>query len=104
MNGTAAARRHITETQGIGMQALNCSPMIRFFLIIQVSHARDMRCVAEAFRPVDRFMLGFESAEHMVNVVLDNKVLDGTAARAAFGARFYVYVCHGRLSPRSLAN
>jgi hypothetical protein len=43
-------------------------------------------------------MLGFESAEHMVHMVLDDIVLDGTADWAPFGPRFYVYVCHRHLS------
>jgi hypothetical protein len=75
--------------------------VISFFLIIQVSDASDMRSVALALRPVDCFVLGFESAEHMVYMVLDDIVLDGAAIGAAFGARFYVYVCHDPLFRRS---
>jgi hypothetical protein len=78
---------------------LNRPPVIGFFLVIHMPHASDMRRMAVAFRPVDRFMLGFESAKHVVHMVLDDIVLDGAAARAAFGPRFYVYVCHGHLLP-----
>jgi hypothetical protein len=39
---------------------LNRPPVIGFFLIIQVPDASDMRGMALAFRPVDRFVLGFE--------------------------------------------
>jgi hypothetical protein len=72
--------------------------VIGFFLIIQVSDASDMRRMALAFRPLDRFVLGL-SAEHMVHMVLDDIVLDGAAGRAVFGARFYIYVCHDHLPP-----
>jgi hypothetical protein len=34
----------------------------------------------------------------MVRVVLDNIILDRTALRTPFGARFHVYVCHVRSS------
>jgi hypothetical protein len=87
-----ADRRHLNSV-------LNRPPVIGFFLIIQVPDASDMRSMALDFSPVDGFMLGFESAEHMVRMVLDDIVLDGAAVGAAFGARFYVYACHDDLSP-----
>jgi hypothetical protein len=51
--------------------------------------------MALAFRPVDRFVLGFESAEHMVRMVFNDIVLDRAALRTPFGARFNVNVRHG---------
>jgi hypothetical protein len=77
---------------------LNRPPVIGFFPIIQVPDASDMRNMALTFSPVDGFMLGFESAEHMVHMILDDIVLDGAAVGAAFGPRFYVYACRDRLS------
>lgn len=88
----------MTHVQCYLNSVLNRPPVIGFFLVIQVSDASDTRNMALAFRPVDRFMLGFESAEHMVHMILDDVVLDGTAVRPALGARFYVYVRHDHLS------
>jgi hypothetical protein len=59
--------------------------VIGFFLIVQVPDACDMRNMAPAFRPVDRFVLGFESAERMVRMVLDDIVLDRAALRTPLG-------------------
>jgi hypothetical protein len=75
--------------------------MIGFFLVVQVSDASDTRNMALAFRPVDRFVLGFESAESMIRMILDDIVLDRAALRSSFGARFDVNVRHVR-SPASI--
>ena len=73
---------------------LNRPPVIGFFLIIQVADASDTRSMALVFRPVDRFVLGFESAEHMVRMVFNDIVLDRAALRTPFGARFNVNARH----------
>jgi len=68
--------------------------VIGFFLIAQVPDASDMRSMALAFRPIDRFVLGFESAESVIRMILDDIVLDRAALRSSFGARFNVNVRH----------
>jgi hypothetical protein len=60
--------------------------VVALFLIIQAPDASDTRSTALIFRPVDRFVLDFESANNMVRMVLDDIVLDWAAISAALGA------------------
>jgi hypothetical protein len=41
-----------------------------------VPDASDKRSMALAFRPIDRFSLRFEGAEHMVRMVFDDIIVD----------------------------
>jgi hypothetical protein len=68
--------------------------VIRLLLIVKVPDASDKRGVALTFRPIDRFLLRFEGAEHVVGVVFDDIIVDGVAVRAALGARLNVNVRH----------
>jgi len=68
--------------------------MVRPFPIIQVPDASDERGMAHTFRPIDRFSLCFEGAEHVVGMVFDNIIVDMASLRAALGARFNVNVRH----------
>ena len=72
--------------------------MIRVLLVIQVPDASDKRGVARTFRPIDRFSLRFEGAEHVVRMVFDDIIVDMAPLRAALGARFNVNVRHVLLS------
>jgi hypothetical protein len=80
------------------MFALGRPPVIRLLFIIQVPDASDKRGVALTFRPIDRFFLRFESAEHVVGMVFDDIIVDGVPMRATLGARFNVNVRHVLLS------
>ncbi|MDP9148960.1 MAG: hypothetical protein M3O36_03320 [Myxococcota bacterium] len=74
--------------------------MIGFLLIIQMAHASDHRIVTVFLRPIDRFSLGSEGAEHMVGMVFDDIVVDRATLASAFGARLNVNVCHSLLPSR----
>jgi hypothetical protein len=54
--------------------------------------------MAPVFRPIDRFSLRAEGAEHMVSVIFDDIIVDTAALRPALGARLNVNVRHGFLS------
>src|ERR1700720_274868 len=78
--------------------ALSRPPVIRLLPIIQMPDASDKRGVAVTFRPIDRFSLRFEGAEHMVRMVFDDIVVDTAPLRAALWARFNVNIRHTVLS------
>jgi hypothetical protein len=78
--------------------ASGCAPVIRFLLIIQVPDTSDKRGVAFTFRPLDRFSLRFEGAEHVVRMVFDHIIVDMAPLRASLGARLNVNVRHICLS------
>jgi hypothetical protein len=50
--------------------------VIRLLLIVQVPDVSDKRSTALAFRPIDRFSLRSEGAEHMVGMVFDDIIVD----------------------------
>jgi hypothetical protein len=72
--------------------------VIRPLLLIQVSDASDKRGVALTFRPIDRFSLRFEGAEHVVRMVFDDIIVDMAPLRATLGTRFNVNVRHALFS------
>jgi len=72
--------------------------VVRFFLIIQVSDARDKGSVAVRLRPIDCFALRLEGAEDMIGMIFDYIVVDIAALRAAFGTRFDINVRHALFS------
>jgi len=78
--------------------ALSRPPVIRLLPIIQMPDASDKRGVAVTFRPIDRFSLRFEGAEHMVRMVFDDIIVDTAPLRAALWARFNVNIRHTVLS------
>jgi hypothetical protein len=50
-----------------------------------------------SFGPIDRFLLRFEGAEHMVRMIFDYIIVDATSLGRALGARFNVNVAHALL-------
>jgi len=72
--------------------------VIGLLLIIQVPDASDKRVMAALFRPIDRFLLRFEGADHMARMVFNDIVVDIAPVRATLGARFNVNVRHALLS------
>lgn len=54
--------------------------------------------MALLFRPVDRFPLRLEGSEHVVRVIFDSVIVDGTPLRAALRPRFNVDVRHDLVS------
>jgi hypothetical protein len=74
--------------------ALSRPPVIRLLPIIQMPDASDKRGVSVTFRPIDRFSLRFEGAEHMVRMVFDDIIVDTAPLRAALWARFNVNIRH----------
>jgi hypothetical protein len=78
--------------------ALGRPPVIRLLLIIQIPDASNKRGVALTFRPIDRFSLRFEGAEHVVRMVFDDIIVNMAPLRATLGARFNVNVRHAPLS------
>ena len=59
--------------------------------------ASDKRGVALAFRPIDRFSLRFEGAEHVVRMVFDDIIVDTAPLSAPLWARFNVNIRHALL-------
>ena len=92
-----AARAHVVLRIASGRP-----PVIRLLSIIQVPDAGDKRGVAVLSRPINRFSLGFEGAEHVVRMLFDDIIVDRVPLRAALGAGFNVNVRHAFLSLGSL--
>jgi hypothetical protein len=72
--------------------------VIRLPLVIQVPDASDKWGVAHTLCPLDRLALRSECGEHMVSVILDDKIGDSASLGSALRARFNVNVCHDLLS------
>lgn len=72
--------------------------MVGDFLVIRMPNARDKRSVTARFRPIDCFLLGFESAELMVRMVFDYIVLNCRPFRTTLRAGFDVNVRQSLLS------
>jgi hypothetical protein len=72
--------------------------MVGFFLVIQMPDASDKRSVTLRLRPIDCFLLGFESAELMVRMVFDNIILNGRPFSATLRTGFDVNVPYSLLS------
>jgi hypothetical protein len=72
--------------------------VIRLLLIIQVPDASNQGAVTLTFRPIDRFSLRFEGAEHVVRMVFDDIIVDMAPLRSFLGPHFNVNVRHA-LSP-----
>jgi hypothetical protein len=59
--------------------------MIRIFLVIQMTHARDKRRVTLCFRPVYGFLLCPETGKLMVGMILDTQSWIGDSSGRPFG-------------------
>jgi hypothetical protein len=57
--------------------------VIRRLFVIHVPDASDMGAMAIFLGPVDRFLLGLESPEDMISMVLDHIIADRIAFMAA---------------------
>jgi len=57
--------------------------------------------MALSFRPINRFSLRFEGAEHVVRMVFDDIIVDPAPLRTSFGPRLDIDVRHPSLLPRS---
>jgi hypothetical protein len=68
-----------------GELASSGSPMIRIFLVIQMTHARDKRRVTLCFRPVYGFLLCPETGKLMVGMILDTQSWIGDSSGRPFG-------------------
>lgn len=103
------ARLQVDHNPAFGMAVVRCNsilpsgalsafssrpPVIRYFLIVQVSDASDQRRMALTFRPINRFLLRIECPEHMVRMVFDDIILDSAALRAPFWACLDVNISH----------
>jgi hypothetical protein len=62
-----------------------------------MSDPGNVRVVALFLGPLNRFSLRLERNQHVVGVVLYDKILDRAALRTALGPRFNVNVSHSRL-------
>jgi hypothetical protein len=60
--------------------------------------ASDKRGVALTFRPIDRFSLRFEGADHVIRMVFYDIIVDTAPLRAALWPRFNVNIRHALLS------
>jgi hypothetical protein len=72
--------------------------MVGLLLVVQVPNTRNVRCVTILLCPGNCFVLGFESLQDMVGVILDHKIVDLAAFLATFGPRLDVDGSH-LLSP-----
>jgi hypothetical protein len=91
------ARRIAANTAKVP-SGLCCTPVIGFFLIVEMAHASDMRRMAVLFRPVDGFVLRFESSECVVGVIFDHIIVNGATFGAALGSRLNINVRHASIS------
>lgn len=68
--------------------------MIGLLLVVQMSHARDVRRVSLFFRPGHRSFLCRVRVKNMFGVVFDDVIIYGRAFRSALGSRLYENVSH----------
>jgi hypothetical protein len=79
------------------LRQLSRSPEVRYFLVIQMSDARNKRVMTLFPSPFDCFMLGLEGAQDVIRVVLDNEIVNWTALGATLRAGLNVNVRHANL-------
>ena len=60
---------------------LRRTPMVGFFLIVEMTDAADKRSMAVLSRPIDCFSLSFERGKHVICIVFDHIIVDMAAFR-----------------------
>ncbi len=98
-NPTLSARSaHVEIQRELGKRAeldlRRSTPVIRFFLVVEVANAGDKWVVAGLFCPLYRLVLGFECGEGVIGVILDDVVINMAPLRAALRARLDIDVGH----------
>jgi hypothetical protein len=74
--------------------SLDCPPVIRLSLVVQVPDTSNMRGVALSLRPVDRCSLCAKSAKHLVALGLDHIIIDRRPFRPSLWPSLYINICH----------
>lgn len=64
--------------------------MIGALLVIQMPYASNEGIMSVLSAPLNRFVLGLERSEYVINMVFDNIVVDWITLQPPFWARFYV--------------
>jgi hypothetical protein len=75
--------------------------VIRLFLIVEVAHAGNVRCVAVSSGPVDCFLLGLEGRQYVVGVIFNDEIGNRTSVQPPLRPWLDEYVRHSAL-PRLL--
>jgi hypothetical protein len=73
---------------------LNCAPMIWPLLIIEMANTGYMGRMPILLRPIDRFLLGSESAERVIGMIFNDIIGNWTAFRSALWPRFDIHRRH----------
>jgi hypothetical protein len=71
-----------------------CSPVVGVLLVVQMPDTGHQGTIFSLLRPLNRFSLFLEAAEHAVGVVLDDIALNGCSFRPSLRSRFYINICH----------
>src|ERR1700685_1153591 len=73
------------------------APVVRTFLVVEMTNAGNERVVALLFSPIDRFFLGVESFQHVIGAIFDDIIVNRASLLTALRPRLNINVGHGTL-------
>jgi hypothetical protein len=74
------------------------TPVIGFFLVVEIANTGDKWVMAVFSSPIDCFLLCFEGSEYVIGMVFDHIIINVTTFRAALRSGLNINIRHDLLS------